>query len=144
MAVNKSVPVERRRTTAPRQNSWTMVPSTKPEKMKQRPDAHTRTPIARISTAVTAAVTAGHRKLSRRFESVDLRHASSGPTPVRSSRTRPIGSIHLLKKGADTVSRSPVTASLSVGNIVAKRTKKAQNNRIQLFTMNAASRDAHE
>ena len=40
--------------------------------------------------------------------------------------------------------RSPVTASLSVGNIVAKRMKKAENSRIQLFSRNAASRDTHE
>ena len=57
---------------------------------------------------------------------------------------RPIGAIHLLKNGAATVRRSPVTASLSVGNIVANRTKNAENSRIQLLTRNAASRDIHE
>ena len=46
---------------------------------------------------------------------------------------RPIGSIHLLKNGGPTVRRSPVTASLNVGNIVAKRTKNAANSRIQLL-----------
>ena len=35
--------------------------------------------------------------------------------PVSSSRTRPIGSIHLLKNGGPTVRRSPRIASLSVG-----------------------------
>ena len=40
--------------------------------------------------------------------------------------------------------RSPVTASLSVGNIVANSTKKALNSRIQLLTRNAASRETHE
>ncbi len=35
-------------------------------------------------------------------------------------------------------------ASLSVGNIVANRTKNAENSRIQLLTRNAASRDIHE
>ena len=82
--------------------------------------------------------------IARGCVSVDLRHASSGPTPVRNSSTRPIGAIHLLKNGAATVSRSPVTASLSVGNIVANSTKNAENSRIQLFTRNAASRDTHE
>ncbi|PYR68262.1 MAG: hypothetical protein DMF88_09970 [Acidobacteria bacterium] len=43
-----------------------------------------------------------------------------------------------------TVSRWPVTASLSVGNIVAKRTNSAANSRIQLLTRNAASREDHE
>ena len=71
----------------------------------------------------------------------DFRQPSSGPTPVRNSRMSPMGAIHLLKNGAATVSRVPVTASLSVGNIVPNRMKKAENNRIQLFTMNAASRE---
>ena len=64
--------------------------------------------------------------------------------PVRTSSVNPIGIIHWLKNGGPTVMRSPVTASLSVGNIVANRTNPAQNNRIQLLNMNAASRDSHE
>ena len=64
--------------------------------------------------------------------------------PVRSSSISPIGSIHLLKNGGPTVRRSPFTASLSVGNIVANSTKKAENSRIQLFARNAASRETHE
>ena len=75
---------------------------------------------------------------------MDFRQASSGPMPVRSSRHNPMGSIHWLKNGGPTVRRSPRTASLSVGNIVAKRTKNAEKSRIQLFIMNAASRETHE
>ena len=63
---------------------------------------------------------------------------------MRNSRIRPIGIIHWLKNGGPTVRRSPVIASLSVGNIVANRTKNAENSRIQLLTRNAASRDTHE
>ena len=55
-----------------------------------------------------------------------------------------MGTIHALKNGGPTVMRCPVTASLSVGNIVANSTKNAQNSRIQLLAMNAASRDTHE
>ncbi len=40
--------------------------------------------------------------------------------------------------------RSPVIASLTVGNIVTNRMKNAENSRIQLLSMKAASRDAHE
>ena len=79
-----------------------------------------------------------------RFETDVLRHASSGPMPVSTNSIRPIGTIQRLKNGGPMVMRSPVTASLSVGNIVANSTKNAQNSRIQLFTRNAASRDAHE
>ncbi len=57
---------------------------------------------------------------------------------------RPIGTIHFVKNGAATVRRSPVIASLSVGNIVANRMKNAQNSRIQLFRRNAASRETYE
>src|SRR5207245_3091651 len=108
------------------------------------PDDQTRTPSAASVAAVTSAAATGKMNESRRFEIVDFRHASSGPTPVRNSSTKPIGTIHLLKNGAATVRRWPVTASLSVGNIVANRTKSAENSSTQLFTMNAASRDIHE
>jgi hypothetical protein len=55
-----------------------------------------------------------------------------------------MGSIHLLKNGGPTVSRSPVRASLSVGNIVANRTKSAAKRSTQLLTRKAASRETHE
>ena len=64
--------------------------------------------------------------------------------PVSSSSSSPIGIIHLLKNGGPTVIRCPVTASLSVGNIVANRMKNAENSSIQLLARKAASRDAHD
>ena len=73
-----------------------------------------------------------------------LRQAISGPTPVRNSSTSPIGTIHLLKNGGPTVMRSCATASEIVGNIVANRMKNAANSRIQLLTVNAASRESQE
>ncbi len=57
---------------------------------------------------------------------------------------RPSGTIHLLKNGGPTVSRSPLTASAIVGNIVAKRMKNAAKTRIQLLARNAASRDIQD
>src|SRR6185295_6394172 len=125
-------------------NSCEIVPVTNAHKAKQRPDDQRATPNAFRVAAVTTAAAMGHRNESRRFSSVDFRHASSGPTPVSIKKTRPIGTIHLLKKGCATVMRCPVTASLSVGNIVAKRMKNAENRRTQLLTRNAASRDTHE
>src|SRR5687767_8639241 len=95
-----------------------------------------------MTTAI--AETVGHRNCSRMLPSVDFRQASSGPTPERNNRARPIGGIHTLKNGGPTVRRSPVSPSLSVGNIVASNTKNAQNRRIQLLTRKAASLDAHE
>src|SRR5688572_24270834 len=130
--------------TAPRQNSWQIVPSTKPENTNAIADDHTRTPSRKITAAVTRPVVTGQRNWCLRFDTDVLRHASSGPMPVSSNNIKPIGTIQRLKNGGPIVMRSPVIASLSVGNIVANRTKNAQNNRIQLLTRNAASRDAHE
>src|SRR5580765_1775829 len=139
-----SVPVLRRRMFAPRKNSWVIVAATRAHSEKQIPDAHTRTPSAARAAAVPRHAIAGHMNWYTRLLRVDLRHASNGPAPVRNRRTSAIGVIHLLKKGPATVSRLPVTASLSVGNIVPNSTKNAENSRIQLLTRNAASRDIHE
>src|SRR4030095_5818438 len=96
------------------------------------------------ATTVTIADATGHKNCWRRLASVDLRHASSGPTPVRNRRMNPTGVIHLLKNGAATVFRPSPTASLNVGNIVAKSTKNAENSSTQLLMRNDASRDTHE
>src|SRR5437899_3322079 len=144
IAVKRSVPVFLRLTFPPRMNSCEIVPVTNAHSAKQRPEDQRDTPSAFSVTAATTAAMVGHRNELRRLLSVDFRQASRGPTPVSISRTRPIGTIHLLKNGCATVMRCPVTASLSVGNIVAKRMKKAENRRIQLLRRNAASRDTHE
>src|ERR1700704_2337552 len=121
-----------------------MVPKTNPHKAKQIPDPHTRTPSAITAPPVTTPHTVGHRNWLRRFTNVDFRHASSGPTPGSPRSIRPSGISHLLKNGGPTVRRSPLTASAIVGNIVAKRMKKAAKTSIQLLARNAASRDIHE
>src|SRR4051794_24141920 len=122
-----------------------MVAVVKAQKPKQITAAGASpSPTAKQMPDVTAAALRGQRNWYRRCEAVARRQAMSGPTPVRKSSTSPIGTIHLLKKGGPTVIRSPVTASDRVGNMVAKRTKKAANSKIQLFTVKAASRDSHE
>src|SRR6266478_5732465 len=142
--VRMSLPVFFRRTLAPRQNSWTIVAVTNAHSAKHVSAAHCVTPSDASTPTVTTSAPTGHMNVLMRLSTVDLRHASMGPSPVRNRRTRPIGSIHLLKNGGPTVMRVPVTASLSVGNIVANATKNAQNSRIQLLTRNAASRESHE
>jgi hypothetical protein len=57
-------------------------------------------PSAASVPAVTSARPTGKMNESRRFVIDDLRHASRGPTPVRNRRTKPIGTIHLLKNGS--------------------------------------------
>src|SRR3954451_13546169 len=100
-----------------------MVPVTNAQRGKHRPDDHTRTPSAASAPAVTSAESVGHKNCPLKLSTVDLRHASSGPTPVRKRRINPTGIIHFVKNGAATVRRSPVIASVSVGNIVANRMK---------------------
>src|SRR6266511_6359931 len=106
---------------------------TKPENAKHRPADQMRTPNAATPPPTARPRATGNRNESRRLVTVDLRHASNGPTPVSNNSERPIGSIQRLKNGAPTVIRSPRTASLNVGNIVANRTKNALNSRIQLL-----------
>src|SRR5215210_3813348 len=121
-----------------------MVVAENAQSAKQIPELHTRIPNAYSATAVATPTNTGQKNCCATLINVDRRHASSGPMPVSVRRVRPIGSIHLLKNGGPTVRRSPRSASLSVGNIVANRTKNAENNRIQLLARNAASRDIHE
>ncbi len=144
-AVKTSVPVARRRTPAPRQNSWTMVIITKRAE-REAQTRTTRTARRAHTTAppVTTPAAVGHMNWFVMLRSVDLRQASSGPTPVRNSRIKPTGVSHLLKNGAATVLRPSPSASLSVGNIVENSTKNAANSSTQLLARNAASRDVHE
>ena len=101
-------------------------------------------PIAKQAAVATTIAISGIVNWYLRFDAVALRQAISGPTPVRNSSVSPIGTIHRLKNGADTVMRSWNSASDSVGNIVANSMKNAANSRIQLLSRNAASRDSHE
>ena len=65
--------------------------------------------------AMIRARPAGIAKFFLRLPNDVLRHASSGPTPVRKTRKMPIGIITLLKKGAPTVILYPRTQSESIG-----------------------------
>src|SRR3954462_4683318 len=110
-----------------------MAAATNAQRPKQRPDAQKPTPSQPTNAIVASVETNGHNKLNFTAVHVDLRHASIGPMPVNNSRMRPIGFIHLSKTGGPTVSGSPRTASLSVGNIVAKSTKNDENSSTQLL-----------
>src|SRR3954454_16255373 len=108
-----------------------MVPMTIADSAKHSPDDHTRTPSAARTPAVTTASATGKTNESRRLESVGVRHASSGPTPGTNNRPKATGTLLLLKNDAVTVTLCHETASLNVGNIVANRTKRAENSSTQ-------------
>ena len=72
------------------------------------------------------------------------RHASSGPTPVKSSRNSAIGTFTLLKKGGPTLILLPVTHSDSTGNNVPQRMAKHAARRTRLLNRKLDSRETIE
>src|ERR1041384_1935530 len=89
---------------------------------------------------------AGDRKFRFRLFVDALRHANSGPTPVRNIRKIAIGTLTLLKYGALTVTRSPPpihfgTDSEITGNIVPQKTAKQEARRIRLLNKKLLSRE---
>ncbi len=155
--MNGSLPVWRRRTIVPRQNSWPIdvaqkmiVASTSSEigsrsRSAKIGDRCVTCGIANSRSSTAPAVTAnGIRNWFSRRCVVVLRHASSGAAPARNSNTMPSGVIQRLKNSAPTDTREPSSASLIVGNIVANSTKNAQASRIQLLSRNANSREKND
>ena len=80
-------------------------------------------------------------KLRRRL-SIDVRRqANSGPTPVRNSRNRPIGTIRRLYQSASSEILSPEMASEITGNSVPQSTAKQLASRIRLLNRKLDSRE---
>src|SRR5215469_5796986 len=94
--------------------------------------------------AVSAVSTAGHRKLRFRLSSEVLRQASSGPTPVSSTRKIPIGTLTRLKKGGPTVTFDPVTHSDSTGKSVPHSTAKHETSSTRLLKRKLDSRETSD
>src|SRR5438094_9278699 len=87
------------------------------------------------------AIPAGHRKFRFKLFVDALRHARSGPTPVKNIRKTAIGTLTLLKNGGPTVIFDPVAASEIIGNIVPQQTAKQAASRIRLLNMKLLSRE---
>src|ERR1700687_3064495 len=90
------------------------------------------------------AVISGQPKLRFRLSVEVLRQASSGPTPVRNSSSRPIGMFTLLKNGAPTLMRDPENHSEKTGNSVPDRTATQETSRIRLLNRKLDSRETIE
>src|SRR5579863_9564493 len=86
----------------------------------------------------------GHAKLRFRASKDVLRQASSGPTPVSSSRKSAIGTFTLLKKGAPTLILLPCTHSESTGKSVPHNTAKQAASRMRLLKRKLDSRETRE
>src|ERR1700675_3826893 len=83
----------------------------------------------------------GQAKFRFRLSAEVFRQASSGPTPVRKSRSRPIGMLTLLKKGAPTLILEPETASDKTGKSVPESTATQETSRIRLLKRKLDSRE---
>ncbi len=86
----------------------------------------------------------GQPKLRFRLSSEVLRHASSGPTPVRNKSSKPMGIFTLLKNGVPTLMRSPVNHSEKTGKSVPDSTAMQDTSKIKLLKRKLDSRETME
>src|SRR5213592_4491615 len=94
--------------------------------------------------AVTAAITIGIVKFRLMLSVEVLRHASSGPIPVRKSSSMAMGMFTRLKKGGPTVTLFPCTASESTGNNVPHSTVKHEASSSRLLNRKLDSRETRD
>src|SRR3984957_12199354 len=98
-----------------------------------------------MSTIPVVTIAApGRMKLLRMLLNEALRHANSGPMPVRNKRNKPIGSATRLKKGAPTVTLLPCTYSEMMGNSVPHRIVKQAASSTRLLNRKLDSRDTSD
>ena len=83
----------------------------------------------------------GQAKFLFRLSTEVFRQASSGPTPVRKSRNKPMGILTLLKNGAPTLILDPATHSERTGKSVPERTATQATSRIKLLNRKLDSRE---
>src|SRR5262245_40312747 len=95
-----------------------MVLATKTQRIRQISENISRKPKAKPITPAASASPLGHKKLRFKLSVEVLRHASSGPTPVRNNSSSPRGIFTLLKNGAPTLMRDPVNHSENTGKSV--------------------------
>src|ERR1700675_2365227 len=86
-------------------------------------------------------IISGQVKLRLRLSTEVFRQASSGPTPVRNSRRRPMGMLTLLKNGAPTLILEPESASDRTGKRVPESTATQETSRIKLLNRKLDSRE---
>src|SRR5208283_2646911 len=98
-------------------------------------------PAASSAPTRTTDATPGHWKLRRRLSVEVLRHENSGPTPVRNSKNRPIGTIRRLYHAESSEIWSPENVAEITGNSVPHSTAKQLASRIRLLNRKLDSRD---
>src|SRR5271165_6154546 len=102
---------------------------------------HGLTPAIINTIAVTTPAIVGNTKFLRMLLNEVLRHASTGPTPVRKSRKSPIGTATRLYHGAPMVTLFPCTYSESTGKSVPQRIVKQAASKTRLLNRKLDSRE---
>src|SRR5246127_5675444 len=100
-------------------------------------------PAIRTITVITASAV-GQTKFRFTRSNEVCRHASSGPTPVSSTRKMPMGTFTRLKNGGPTVTFDPVTHSDSTGNSVPQSTAKHDTSSTRLLNRKLDSRETSD
>ncbi len=94
-------------------------------------------PPATSPATTTSMPMPGHWKFLRRLSIEVRRHANSGPTPVRNSRNRPIGTINRLNQTASRLIFSVENFSERTGNMVPHSTAKQLASSIEIIKQEA-------
>src|ERR1700722_13523721 len=123
-------------TRAPRKNSEAIVSVTNTPRIMQISEYTSRKPKINARTPATRPPARGHAKFRRKASKEVLRQASSGPTPVSSSKKRAMGILTVLKNCGPMLILLPRTHSDSTGKQAA--------NRIKLLNMKLDSRETSE
>src|SRR5713101_787042 len=119
----------------------TIVEATKIHRIKQISEYNSRKPRTNAMAPAVMPASRGPPKFLFRLSVEVLRHASSGPTPVRKSSRRATGMFTLLKKGAPTLIRDPDRASENTGKRVPERTAIQATSRSKLLNKKLDSRE---
>src|SRR6202163_1317309 len=141
---SNDAPERERMTRAPRKNSIPIVLVTKTQSIRHTSEKNSRTPSAKTTTPASRAMSRGQPKLRFKLSVEVLRHARSGPTPVRNRSRSPMGILTLLKNGAPTLIFEPENHSENTGNRVPERTAMQETNKIKLLNRKLDSRDTIE
>src|SRR5262247_3678527 len=121
-----------------------IVLATNTQSIKQTSENISRKPSANPARQASKPRMLGHRKLRCKLSVEVLRHANSGPTPVRNSSRRPSGIFTLLKNGAPTLIREPVNHSEKTGKSVPESTATQATSRTRLLKRKLDSRETSE
>src|SRR5271156_2239800 len=143
-AGKKFEPSREENTRAPREKSEAIVRVTNAPRIMQISEYTSRKPKINATTPATTPPASGQAKFRRNASKEVLRQASSGPTPVSSSKNSAIGILTLLKNGGPTLILLPCTHSESTGNRVPHRTAKHAASSTRLLNRKLDSRDTSE